>query len=68
MRDGHVYAAEMSGVPVKEVSSGGHEARVRSTRNPVCAKKEREESPERKRQTPSEHNDSRRPHAADHAM
>lgn len=66
--DGHVHATEMSGVPVEEVSRGGHEARVRGTRNPVCAKTERKESPERKRQTTSEHNDSRRPHAANHAV
>lgn len=68
MRDGYVYAAEMSGMPVEEVPGGGHEARMRCAGEPVCYKKEREESPERKGQITSEHNDSRRSHATNHAM
>lgn len=50
MRNGHVHEKEMSRMPVKEMLSCRHEARVRSPRNPVRDKEEREESSERKRQ------------------
>lgn len=59
MRNGHVYAAEMSRMPIEEVFGGGHEAGMRRTRKPVSYKEKREESPERKGQITSEHNDSR---------
>jgi hypothetical protein len=68
VRNGYVYATEMSRVQVEEVLGGRDEARVRSARNPVCDKEKRKESAEGKRQTASQYNDSRRPYAAYNAV
>lgn len=68
MRDGHVYEEKMSRVSVKEMSCGGHEARVCGAREPVCNETEREESAEGKRQVTRQYDDGRRSHATYNAV
>lgn len=51
LRDGHVHAAEVPGMPIEEVPSGGHEARVRGAGEPVRPQATGEEGSEGEGQT-----------------
>lgn len=46
VRDGHVHAAEVPGVPAEEVPGGGHATRVRGAGEPVCHQAQGEEGAE----------------------
>lgn len=55
VRDGHVHAAQVPGVPAEEVPGGGNAARVRGAREPVRHQAQGEEGAEREGQAGRHH-------------